>query len=629
MSNSLIKYINSRGIGSGIDTIPDYTEMPAITNNTIPGSTISVQGKTHIFSSGFYSPVRDTGEGIWYMAVDPEMFGAIGDGVHDDTSAFQQAIDSGKQIILRSNRNYKITNTLICCTTYPTLRIQNLGATITASFGTNYSKALFSNNKTTNSSCALYLMDLSVKGNCVVVDLNYSVDNPNSGLSLVLHRLSFNTYDGNKRPGTAAVIASAVDFVDINKVNIWNSDMGIAIGAAPPVRNCTQIRLSNVMLGQVNTGIKMQGVNKACLDSVDIMTCNSGFVFTGNNANITLNLCHVEGIYANSSYSTPSTYVQADSSGIGFYFPDSAHNQNIVLNQCDIIDLGTVGGSAVAGYYVGRCNSAAPSIQRITFNDCTCSPGMGGSAAFKSFVNRGKFKWNGVWSFASTAVNLWANGLGYIDMEISDPVQSPNIMNWNNGNLLKGNTILSLIGGNGGTAPTITENAPSYSNLTYSHKISFNSIYELYQQVNLPYGWCTVDVIGYISSGNPVLYVQNPSTYVDMVRVQFNGLNDKPRRWRIAFWNPTPLQAYKIGFTNQSATAGADSCIVNSISVYQGLPKAEYALSDVELVSALPTPSRYWYGKTMIVRTAGAEDTMFVGISDSAGNPAFKSITLS
>ena len=48
--------------------------------------------------------------------VTPEMFGAWGDGIHDDTAALQAAIDSG--INVRAERNYMITDSLIMTTTW-------------------------------------------------------------------------------------------------------------------------------------------------------------------------------------------------------------------------------------------------------------------------------------------------------------------------------------------------------------------------------------------------------------------------------------------------------------------------------------------------------------------------------
>jgi hypothetical protein len=45
--------------------------------------------------------------------VTPEMFGAVGDGVNDDTTAIQLAVNSEKQIKFDGNKNYKITQRIV------------------------------------------------------------------------------------------------------------------------------------------------------------------------------------------------------------------------------------------------------------------------------------------------------------------------------------------------------------------------------------------------------------------------------------------------------------------------------------------------------------------------------------
>lgn len=45
--------------------------------------------------------------------VTPEMFGAVGDGVTDDSNAIQSAVNSGKTVILGRNKTYKITDTIL------------------------------------------------------------------------------------------------------------------------------------------------------------------------------------------------------------------------------------------------------------------------------------------------------------------------------------------------------------------------------------------------------------------------------------------------------------------------------------------------------------------------------------
>lgn len=52
------------------------------------------------------------------LFVTPEMYGAVGDGITDDTAAFQEAINSGKGVQLMSNHTYKVTGLTIPADVY-------------------------------------------------------------------------------------------------------------------------------------------------------------------------------------------------------------------------------------------------------------------------------------------------------------------------------------------------------------------------------------------------------------------------------------------------------------------------------------------------------------------------------
>lgn len=62
--------------------------------------------------------------------VTPEMFGAKGDGIHDDSDAIEKALSSNKKIVMRSGATYKICRTII--PKLSTLNIDGQGSTIIA-----------------------------------------------------------------------------------------------------------------------------------------------------------------------------------------------------------------------------------------------------------------------------------------------------------------------------------------------------------------------------------------------------------------------------------------------------------------------------------------------------------------
>lgn len=61
----------------------------------------------HTYLEGLQAEV----DGIQVSLVPPESFGAVGDGVADDTSAVQQALDTGSDLYLK--KNYKVTGILV------------------------------------------------------------------------------------------------------------------------------------------------------------------------------------------------------------------------------------------------------------------------------------------------------------------------------------------------------------------------------------------------------------------------------------------------------------------------------------------------------------------------------------
>lgn len=550
-----------------------------------------------------------------YAEATPEMFGAIGNGIDDDTTAFQNALNASTKVVGKPTSNYKITKTLVVPS--GARQFDGNNCKITASFGTAYSTPIFSNNKVTDASTDFLAKHVKISGNCVGVDFRFTADSPNAGLKLKLSDIDYQTGDGNRRAGTCLFIVDQLDFSDFEKLTIGNCDFPFSIGSAPPRRNCTQISVKNVYVSQVNSGPYLAGIDKAELSKVDIANCASGWCFGPALQRIDMLECHVEGLSI-TGYALDKVSGQTDalSAGYGYYFTPSVQNSQITLKKCSFIDVGGTGGVAKGGVYIGRCDN--PDIQDITFDDCSIAKTASGSSSYVPFTNRGKFKWNGRWPFTNEA-SLSADGFGYIDMVINDPTSQL----VTSGNLLAGNTALSLIDGSATNPPTITETSSGFLGTTnvQGHSVLFQAQnYEFMKTVNLPYGWNTVDVTGYKASGGITMRVeQNGSPFTDIMRVQFNNQSDNQRRTRISFWNPTPNQSYKFGFISANA-AGTDRMVLTEgIAVYPGFAQPTPPRLPYEVVAALPTASSRWLNRTVIVRASGVADAVWTCLRDASG----------
>jgi predicted RecA/RadA family phage recombinase len=500
------------------------------------------------------------------------------------------------------------------------------GALLNAQFGAAWATPLFRNNKAQDLSHTLILNEPTIRGNCVAVDMRYSVANPPKGLNLTLRNLDFNTNDGNRRAGTCALLFSHMDFLDVTKTKIYNVDQVAVLGAASPSRNSTQLTLRNIMAGQVNAGVLFRGCDKVNIIGADIANCNNGFSFEGNNRQIYLNQCHVEGLAraagsAGAAYNFKSSYVHASSEATGYNFVDDADNRNIILTQCSIIDLQTTGGTAKHGVRVGVSNYSG--IVDVEFKNCTIPETCEGASTYRPIRAYAPIKWRGPWKFTASS-EMSDNGLGYLDHDIqdSDNNYAPRA------NLLGGDTVLSLRAYPVGAPPTVTEVAQGFNPMYISHRVVFNSIGFLSSNVNLPVGWCTLDVVGQRIAGNVLLRVElNGAPFTRLVNVQYKSLNDTFHRTRICFFNPTPNQSYNVGLASQNASG--DESVFSYIACYAGLPDGDIRVSNNHTVAALPAPSIRWWRSEAILVASGATDRHYrcVRLADGA-TYAWRELTL-
>jgi hypothetical protein len=543
----------------------------------------------------------DTGEIVVYHS---------GSNSYDATTAVQNILASSPGVISLKflpgkNYNFSAPLTLPLGTTI----VHANGAMFTAQFGNQYSTPLFQNNKSVDQTHSLVVNNPVIRGNCVAFDMRYQANNPGAGMSLSVNNVNHNSMDGNRRAGTALMLLSHIDFLDIVKIVCYNVDQLMYLGAAPPKRNSTQLTIRNVMAGQVNGGVIFRGCDKVDGVGIDIANCNNGFSFEGNNTRISLLQCHVEGL-GRTGYNTKSTYNHASAEGVGYNFVQDTDNK-VMLRQCSIIDLGTTGGTAKHGVRLDASNY--PGIVDIEFDNCRIPETCEGSATFKPARFHAPMKWRGDWTFTNTS-EMSQNGLGYIDHDVTDSDNNfaPRT------NLIGGTTIMSLRTYSGGTAPTITEVAQNYNPMYLSHRIVFNSAGFLRSAVNLPIGWCTLDVVGQRIAGNVLLRVeQNGAPFTQLVNVQYKSLNNTFHRTRIVFWNPTPNQSYNVGLAAQNATG--DESVFSYIACYAGLPDVDIRNASSHLMGVLPTPSIRWARTQVIVVTTGAEDAIYHCLLQSDG----------
>lgn len=578
------------------------------------------------------------------MRYAPESFGAVGDGVADDSAAMIAWLtQNGTNPFygeLTPGKNYKVSASLVFSSLFNLINWN--GATITPSFGTSYGQALFINDRA--STCNIVMANPRVRGSCSFIDLGFTLDSPGAGLTLAVRDIDLNSQNGNRPDGSTVFKLRQVDFVEVARGSAWNFDLPMDIGAESGPRECTQLKFENLSINQCNSGGRLRGISKADFIGIDFLKTNSGFSLESRVELIEFRRCHVEGLgqmggTPQTNYSTKASRVHADSQNIAFSIIDDSTAKQVKFIQCDTLDIGIPsGGSAgtgLASMRIGKEERTNPNGRSVEFENCKWATTMCGSASYTPIIHRGRYKWRGPWPFTgTTAPANPPNGCSYIDFDIRDTANA----GYRYRSLLGGNTVLSLLDGQtatGGspTPPTIAENAlgNNFHPSDVHHSVTFNQAgYKLVKIISLPYGWITFDVSGYKVAGNPLLLVQinggsGGSDFTEVIKLQFDGLNDKSRRWRVLFWNPTPQLSYRVGLSCQAA---GDICEISHIDCYPGLPREDTTILDTQIVSALPAASARWESMKFVIRNAGVADTHHLCVRDASNAYAMKQIAL-
>lgn len=583
----------------------------------------------------------------------PEAFGAVGDEIADDTAAMlawvTQKGDSPFYGELTPGKRYAVSASLVFSSVFNLINFN--GAIIVPKFGSNYGLPLFTNDRASYGgkpkSCNIVISNPRVIGSCTFVNLGFNENSPPAGLTLAVNDMDLNSNNGNRPEGSTVFKLRQVDFVNVTRGSAWNFDLPLDIGDASNYRECTQLTFENLSLNQCNGGSKIRGVSKADFRGIDFLKTNTGVSLEGRVELVTFLRCHVEGLgqtggTPSTNYNTKSSRIHANSENVGFSIVDDSSAKGILFDRCDTLDIGIPSGgsagTALASAYIGGEDRTNPNGRSVKFKDCNFSTTMCGApltgtnpTPYKAIVHKGRYEWEGAWKFTDTTAPVNPpNGVSYIDFNIKDKANA----GFRYRSLLGGNTVLSLIDGQtatGGspTPPVITENtlAANFHPSDVHHSVVFKQAnYKLVKTISLPYGWITLDVSGYKTAGNPMLLVQMAGgTFTEFIKLQFNGLNDKSRRWRVFFWNPTPQVSCWVGLTCQQVD---DACEISHIDCYPGLPREDTTILDTQIVAALPAASARWESMKFVIRNTGVADTHHLCVRDAANAFVMKQIAL-
>ena len=252
----------------------------------------------------------------------PEKFGAIGDGVNDDTNAIKSAVAeckaSGKVLWLTGD--YKVTSPI---GNIGSISVTGLGSKITSTY--EGSEPLFSCNSP------------NIQNVCIISNQNHTgaifkcTDWNNAIFDHII--LYYGEY-GVQLDGTG----SSSFLCTISNFNISNANKdGIGI------KNCADVIISNGVINKCLYGIKASGVSGMYVSNLDIISCNAAFrgeyYEASSNAWFFANTLFDTSDTTNFSTAGVAGYKLSNVHFTNSWFSNSQANDNAYLSGCENVQM--------------------------------------------------------------------------------------------------------------------------------------------------------------------------------------------------------------------------------------------------------------------------------------------------